>query len=139
MTSPNPTPSGEQSSPLANSAPDGSVNQCRQPFTPGPWQHGLEHYDAIVATGPVGDGNVVCLPPEVEMEASFARWQSNARLIASAPELYEALRDAANALQSLATGVTDHGSSPHLRATQAVLQEQANAAFAALTKARGEA
>jgi uncharacterized protein YoxC len=53
-------------------------------------------------------------------------------------ELYEALRDSANALQNLATRVTDHGSSPELRAKQAVLQEQASAAFSALAKARGE-
>lgn len=47
-------------------------------------------------------------------------------------ELYEALRDAANALQAQAKAVTHHGSSPDLRRKQAAIQEQADAAFSAL-------
>lgn len=62
-----------------------------------------------------------------------------AHLIAAAPELYEALRDAANALRFHADSITHHGSSPELRQKQAVVMEQADKAFAAIAKARGEA
>jgi hypothetical protein len=62
--------------------------------TPGPWQSGFDDLEGVVSVasvGMVGDGNVVCLPPRCGMEASYARWPANARLIAAAPDLYEAL------------------------------------------------
>jgi hypothetical protein len=109
------------------------------PFTPGPWD--VFDDDSYMVFANVGDVATVVAdadPVNQRTPQSAEECMANACLIASAPELYEALRDAANTLQNLATRVTDHGSSPELRAKQAALQEQADRAFAALAKARGE-
>jgi hypothetical protein len=37
-------------------------------------------------------GNVVCLPPYYSLEDSLKNWDSNAKLIAAAPDLLEALQ-----------------------------------------------
>ena len=56
--------------------------------TPGPWK--LDDDDAVIGITDDG-GNIVCLGPE-GWEKSMARWEANARLIAAAPELLEALQ-----------------------------------------------
>lgn len=59
--------------------------------TPGPWAWGLDDVDAIWAvTTPPDGGNIICEPPSAGV-ASLARWPANARLIAAAPDLLEAL------------------------------------------------
>ena len=59
-------------------------------FVPGPWTV----WDGGVVAREAGEGNVICLQPENPMKASLENWPANARLIAAAPDLYEALEAA---------------------------------------------
>lgn len=56
--------------------------------TPGPW-----HFDGKEQVyGGGGGGNIVCLSPAVEgWDDSAKRWDTNAHLIAAAPDMLEAL------------------------------------------------
>ena len=56
--------------------------------TPGPWRIGIQNYHAII-TGPHG------LPVARTQACHDENWEANARLIAAAPELLEALELAA--------------------------------------------
>lgn len=58
-------------------------------FTPGPWHIAEGGVCAVVC--PEDGANVICLEPERVMAASLAKWPENARLIAAAPDLLEAL------------------------------------------------
>lgn len=55
--------------------------------TPGPW---LLRDDEFVSV----PGCVICVAPEEDLERSRAAWPANARLIAAAPEMLEALKAA---------------------------------------------
>ena len=49
--------------------------------TKGEWANGLDDLDCVWSRQPSNDGNVVCLPPETQMELSLERWPANAALI----------------------------------------------------------
>lgn len=68
--------------------------------TPGPWacldqtESGDTFVDDCVrsVSKRAGSGDIVCLSPEAGgFEKSAERWEANARLIAAAPELYDAV------------------------------------------------
>ena len=85
--------------------------------TPGPWQNGTDDLEGVVSLGARDDGNVVCLPPSDMMELSLSRWDANARLIASAPDLLEALISTRDSLQAMADeGIIAQGSWPTIDA-----------------------
>lgn len=69
--------------------------------TPGPWffegSHFWSEHGWIASSAQPDDGgDIVCNPPDADADASLARWPANARLIAAAPDLLEALRDVAD-------------------------------------------
>ena len=108
-------------------------------FTPGPWATNIARLSdgSICVAHVAGERDLVSLA-----QLSYhgeEQTVANANLMRAAPELYEALRDAANDLQNLATRELEHGSSAEMIRRQAVIQGRANAAFAVLAKARGEA
>lgn len=57
-------------------------------ITPGSWRACSE----IVLSDADIDGNIVCLAPTSWLKASLKHWPDNARLIAAAPRLLEALQ-----------------------------------------------
>jgi len=61
--------------------------------TPGPWKFG--EYKNIYAydQGPLGRSRVVALAPAVELAGGRDEQRANARLIAAAPDLLEALTE----------------------------------------------
>ncbi len=63
------------------------LRKLSEEATAGPWQNGIDAFEGVVSVGPasvVGDGNVICLPPDLRMEASCERWAANARFIVAA-------------------------------------------------------
>ena len=94
--------------------------------TPGPWtvETGSFYVSIRAPSRMVGDTRVIGGKPDDENLA-------NARLIAAAPDLLEALGDAAAMLEVYATGKTN--SATHGQAVSAIRD-----ALAALAKARGE-
>ena len=94
-------------------------------FTPGPWVNGLDDVDAVYAPNTL-PGNIICEPPS--RDASYKKWRLNATLIAAAPDLYEAL-------QQFVNGVETHMIDSPADDILANVTRQANAALA---KARGE-
>jgi hypothetical protein len=63
--------------------------------TPGPWTEDPEGLVAVSIEG--GDGSVVC---DVHGAANDARCEANARLIAAAPEMFEAMGEVQSLLYS---------------------------------------
>lgn len=57
--------------------------------TPGPWIN--ETYSVVASNTPVDGGDIICEAPLI-FDDSMRRWQANARLIAAAPELLDALK-----------------------------------------------
>lgn len=58
-------------------------------FTKGPWTYS-ERTDSVIAFDTPDDGgDIICCPPDAD--ASYSRWPQNRRLIAAAPDLFEAL------------------------------------------------
>lgn len=92
-------------------------------FTPGPWHDGGEHGWSSAVFDANGLPIAFCSVP------GQGSRKANARLIAAAPELYEALDTL-----SLVVGLTAF---KH-EGQRAPLQEAVDAARAALAKARGE-
>jgi len=92
-------------------------------FTKGPWRRGFKNIGYVQAE----NGVVVA---KCQRLTSLCNLQANAHLIAAAPELYEALRMAANDLNTAAHFLPDTG---------LALLETVKQAHAALAKARGEA
>jgi hypothetical protein len=64
--------------------------------TPGPWY--AEEADAAVPVCSESDGRLVAYVDYTKVRTDAAEYAANARLIAAAPELLEALRVAANLL-----------------------------------------
>ncbi len=133
-----PIPSGEQSSPLAD-APDGSVNQCRQPFTKGPWaalnEEDGRNYARVRGTRLGERFKIANVLFALSTPAEIEEARANARLIASAPELYEALVDLVRAVNTneLAAAMACH----EIIAFSNV-EDALKLALPALRKARGE-
>ena len=74
-------------------------------FTPGPWHiYGLPVQARIL--GPNGEAVAACRA-KYRDDASAATRNANARLIAAAPELYEALHDMVHAFRDENEGQTD--------------------------------
>lgn len=92
-------------------------------FTPGPWFTKREGWSTVYVEARIDGGMIQEVAACGPTDAGQDQQQANARLIAAAPDLYEAL-------ESLVDEVTNHG-----EADGAIL----DSARAALTKARGEA
>jgi hypothetical protein len=119
--------------------------------TPRPWEYrGAEHDDwGIVRGGEVGEWGmrgIICqardpkvLDGEVLNEHRRAKtdpWEANARLIAAAPELLEALEEAADTFDKFAADLREEDSELHAQRI-AVAELKAEEAHAAIAKARG--
>lgn len=101
--------------------------------TPGPWKSRRESAGAWkVGGGPIGEYPICTRLSTVEHmeEESYA----NARLIAAAPDLLEALEEAANALDVTAAYIREH--TPN-KATAEGIENDARKARAAISKAEG--
>ena len=94
-------------------------------FSHGPWSVNAEHKHPWVIEG-------VGFPPVGMVEICTSSYRPNAHLIASAPDLYESVKNCADAL-TYALGVIPRND-PLIRKVQATR----DAARAALAKARGE-
>ena len=66
--------------------------------TPGPWI--IETYSVVASNTPVDGGDIIC-EAQLIFDDSMRRWQANARLIAAAPELLAALKDAREYIRQL--------------------------------------
>lgn len=99
-------------------------------FTTGPWKNGLDDIDCVWSPE-AGEGNVICLPPDERLVASFERWRANANLISSAPDLFEAVIELTDAMLRYEMDVDADAPAAH--------REMMRKAYAALAKARGEA
>jgi hypothetical protein len=105
-------------------------------FTPGPWRTGRQR--KIYAEGdelPVGQA--------IAKEREFAEATANARLIAAAPELFEALSDSRAAIASLAEDtfgevILEYDDNGYPVCGYPVRDELLAKIDAALAKARGE-
>lgn len=89
-------------------------------FTPGPW---IEYNNVVVLD--VND-DAVCVKPDDEYKGS-KNWQVNARLIAAAPELLEALEEIVNVAIECDPRIID-----------LVGRDRFQIARAAIAKAKGE-
>lgn len=87
----------------------GNEDPFGEPHTPGPWQADLCGWPYIVNGAPAGESpNVVAIVYPRELETAPARSEqfpelvaaANCRLIAAAPDLLQALRDAAFCLRT---------------------------------------
>jgi len=112
--------------------------------TPGPWK--LEPYDSCLAgedfqwggiwAGPVMlDGINYGQPPHTPIKPeTLERMEADARLIAAAPDLLEALQEATSALEWRWERVANRAAPVH----ETAIQEAYNQARAAIAKATGE-
>jgi hypothetical protein len=68
--------------------------------TPGPWKVGTKHPGRVMAAN--GRGNVIayCTPHPDDTDSPTEEEAANARLIAQAPALYEALKDCLERLEA---------------------------------------
>ena len=57
-------------------------------YTPGPWQYAIDGDRSVIA--PIGGTPVICQAPK-NKRSENPEWIANARLIAAAPEMLEAL------------------------------------------------
>lgn len=97
-------------------------------YTPGPWRV-PDHETHVLAE----DGGVCKFE---SIHGFYDNYQANAHLIAAAPDMYEALRDAAESLRFAADELKAQASIPD--ADERDLRESRNKVFNALKKARGE-
>ena len=67
--------------------------------TPGRWALSEDGERVITLTCPEDGGDIICEFPDAD--SSNVRWEANARLIASAPSLLEALQEARLQLEYL--------------------------------------
>lgn len=94
--------------------------------TPGPWviENGYDGEGQCIVSTDTEYGDCVCITKSLDQD--FEGNEANARLIAAAPEMLEALETLSRQLVRLGTGVQAH------------LQDELKRAQAALSKARGE-
>ena len=104
--------------------------------TPGPWklsnvptiENGMTSYHVFA---PVSSGYVIARTGQSSVEGTLAEAQENARLLAAAPDLLEALQNARNVLAGLATGDLKEitPDSPALRAARAAIAKATGTAL----------
>ena len=102
-------------------------------FTPGPWRRGFKNIGHVTAE----NGAVIA---KCERLTSLCNMQSNAHLIAAAPDLYQALSDLIETLQKRGVELDCMSSPTSLISLLNTEEEEAvvASARAALAKARGE-
>ena len=76
---------------------------------PGPWrvEESIGGEGWISSDDPGDGGDIVCNSPYTDEEKSLKRWEANARLIAAAPDLLEALQRVADDYEAAGVQVAD--------------------------------
>lgn len=105
-------------------------------FTPGPW---AVRYDYVVQAPSFDDGRLVPVAQPYGVNSDGTDLFANARLIAAAPELYEALDQLLTDMLIAQGNMRDAAKhDPRWEGCAEAIQPRVDAARAALAKARGE-